>query len=512
MEKTEKSSKKEKKGKGTNQRISVLQSILAGVVLMVIVILICKIVVWETKIYVCDEVQLKVEDATKACAYRFEKKLSEYEQMVQVMVSCLPDNQEVLNMENLKALNVLKETEYVHSAYLVDTSGKALNNKGEIVDLKDNQFVQDTLEEGEGGYSQLTYGINGEKAVIFVGLPVLDDNQVLTGIGMVAVKASVFSEDISESKAMGKGICMLMDEEGVVADSYNGQISKLKEIENLLSYLEDAKYTGKEGYTRILNEIAIKKTNQQKFEKDGQEYYITYTPVKKIDGYFVSIYEYDYIYGVVNKIDRNSNYMVAIIAGLFLMFFITLFVINRIAEKQAESQNRRLEARAEIDALTTLYNKAATEKYIRSYLENEGKYARSLLFIVDVDKFKTINDTKGHAFGDIVLSTIGRRISSEFRATDIIGRIGGDEFLIFLKHIPDHEIEVKEAEKIVKFFRELEPGDYVKTKVTASIGGAVYPDDAEDFETLFKAADEAVYKTKERGRDGYSFYREDVNN
>ena len=204
--------------------------------------------------------------------------------------------------------------------------------------------------------------------------------------------------------------------------------------------------------------------------------------------------------------------MVAIIAGLFLMFFITLFVINRIAEKQAESQNRRLEARAEIDALTTLYNKAATEKYIRSYLENEGKYARSLLFIVDVDKFKTINDTKGHAFGDIVLSTIGRRISSEFRATDIIGRIGGDEFLIFLKHIPDHEIEVKEAEKIVKFFRELEPGDYVKTKVTASIGGAVYPDDAEDFETLFKAADEAVYKTKERGRDGYSFYREDVNN
>ena len=112
----------------------------------------------------------------------------------------------------------------------------------------------------------------------------------------------------------------------------------------------------------------------------------------------------------------------------------------------------------------------------------------------------------------MVLSTIGKKISSEFRATDIVGRIGGDEFLVFLKHIPNHEIEVKEAEKIVNFFRELEPGDYVKTKVTASIGGAVYPDDAEDFETLFKAADEAVYKTKERGRDGYSFYEQDVNN
>ena len=394
----------------------------------------------------------------------------------------------------------------------MDTSGKALDSQGEIIDLKENQFIKDTLETGEAGYSPLTYGINGEKAVIFIGVPILDENQALKGIGMIAVKASIFSEDISESKSMGKSTCMLIDEEGIVADSYNGQISKLKEIEDLFGYLENVKYPRKEGYTRILNEIAVKKTNQQEYEKDGKRYYIAYTPIKSIEGYMAAIYEYDYVFGVVDKVDKNSGYMMAVIVMVFLMFFAALFVINRVVEKQAENKNKELEAKAEIDALTTLYNKAATEKYIRNYLENEGKHARSLLFIVDVDKFKSINDTKGHAFGDVVLSTIGKKISSEFRATDIIGRIGGDEFLVFLKHIPNHEIEVKEAEKIVKFFRDLEPGDYVKTKVTASIGGAVYPDDAQDFDTLFKAADEAVYKTKERGRDGYSFYQEDVNN
>ena len=67
---------------------------------------------------------------------------------------------------------------------------------------------------------------------------------------------------------------------------------------------------------------------------------------------------------------------------------------------------------------------------------------------------------------------------------------------------------MKEAERLVKFFRELRPGEYVKTQVTASIGGAVYPDDAEDFETLYKAADEADYRTKKSGKDGYSFYSE----
>lgn len=501
-----------KKGKGKLQKFSVQQSVAAGIVLMIMVIFICKIFVWEAKLYICDETQVKVEDTTKACAYGFEKKLSEYTQMVKSMVSCLPDNQNVLNTENLKTVRELKKIDYIYSSYLVDVSGTAMNHQGDTVDLKDNQFVKDTLKTGKQGCSQLTYGVNGEKAVIYIGVPVLDDNQVLTGMGLIAVKVSIFSEDISESKIMGKSTCMLIDEEGIVADSYNGQMTKLKEIEDLFTYLEDAKYPGREGYTKIRNEIAVKKTNQQEFEKDGKRYYITYTPVKSIDGYFTAIYEYDYVYGVALKIDQDSNYMVAVIVMVFLMFFITLFVIHRIVKKQAENKNKELEEKAEIDALTTLYNKAATEKYIRDYLENEGKNARSILFIVDVDKFKSINDTKGHAFGDLVLSTIGKKISSEFRATDIVGRIGGDEFLVFLKHIPNHEIEVKEAEKIVNFFRELEPGDYVKTKVTASIGGAVYPDDAEDFETLFKAADEAVYKTKERGRDGYSFYEQDVNN
>ena len=110
MKKAKKSSKKTK---GRNKRISIQQSIGAGIILLILVILICKVFVWETELYVSDETQMKVEDAAKACAYRFEKKLSEYEQMLKVMVSCLPDTQEVLNNENLKSLKVMKDIDYV---------------------------------------------------------------------------------------------------------------------------------------------------------------------------------------------------------------------------------------------------------------------------------------------------------------------------------------------------------------------------------------------------------------
>lgn len=272
--------------------------------------------------------------------------------------------------------------------------------------------------------------------------------------------------------------------------------------------MKDAEYEEKEGYTRLVNDITIKRTNQCDFRKDDIDYYISYTPIRTVNGYLVVVYEAKKTYEMVNGIKKYTGYIMVLILISFVIFSSIMVVINSLLDRGVQHRRKELEEKAEIDGLTTLYNKLATEKYIRHYLENEGKNSRSVLFIVDIDDFKTINDTKGHAFGDIVISSIGRGLGSEFRATDIIGRIGGDEFLIFLKNIPNHEIEVKEAERLVNFFRELRPGEYVKTQVTASIGGAVYPDDAEDFETLYKAADEAAYRTKKSGKDGYSFYSE----
>ena len=108
-----------------------------------------------------------------------------------------------------------------------------------------------------------------------------------------------------------------------------------------------------------------------------------------------------------------------------------------------------------------------------------------------------------------MLSTIGREIGSEFRATDIIGRVGGDEFVVFLKNIPDRKEAEGKAKRLIDFFHSLHPGEYVKSRVTASIGGAVYPEDGNDYESLYRAADSAVYKAKKRGKDQFAFFTEE---
>ena len=107
-----------------------------------------------------------------------------------------------------------------------------------------------------------------------------------------------------------------------------------------------------------------------------------------------------------------------------------------------------------------------------------------------------------------MLATLGVKLKNQFRSSDIIGRIGGDEFIVFLKKIPNDDIMNKEAEKLMGFFKDFRTGDYVKYSVTASIGVAMYPEEGTTFEQLYKAADKGVYHSKKRGKNQLTLYRD----
>lgn len=157
--------------------------------------------------------------------------------------------------------------------------------------------------------------------------------------------------------------------------------------------------------------------------------------------------------------------------------------------------------------MTGLSNKLATERKIKDYMTKHPD-TQSMLFLFDIDNFKKINDTMGHAFGDEVLRSLGRQIGAIFRASDVVGRVGGDEFMVFLKDISNNEDILKEAGKVENFFKSFQAGEYVKYKATASIGVAIYPQEGEDFEALYKAADQGLYKAKKRGKNQLAFYRD----
>lgn len=167
-----------------------------------------------------------------------------------------------------------------------------------------------------------------------------------------------------------------------------------------------------------------------------------------------------------------------------------------------------LEKRSKTDLLTGLQNKVATEELIRMMLSphylKEG--TRCALLMIDVDKFKSINDNLGHAKGDQVLASLGSIIKSSFKGMDVAGRTGGDEFIVFLRDIEKAENALLLAERIEKQTNQLILRDDIRAFVSVSIGISLFPDHGKTFDDLYTAADKALYYVKKHGRAGWKMY------
>lgn len=164
-----------------------------------------------------------------------------------------------------------------------------------------------------------------------------------------------------------------------------------------------------------------------------------------------------------------------------------------------------LRTRAEIDALTGVYNREQTEIQIKNYL-NRIHGEMCAFIIIDTDNFKRINDTQGHMLGDVVLSEMASAMKRVMRAGDVVGRIGGDEFVIFMKNAKTVKNVEAKAEKLQKELRSLFRNEKVSIQITCSIGIALYPDNGTEYKILFNHADQALYQAKVLGKDRFFFY------
>lgn len=186
---------------------------------------------------------------------------------------------------------------------------------------------------------------------------------------------------------------------------------------------------------------------------------------------------------------------------------IRCYLKNIHEKKQKETA---LIYKSEHDMLTGLYNKGTTENLIMNYLSSEkGSVGRHGFFIIDIDYFKDLNDSFGHLFGDNVLTEISWKIKDTFRENDIIGRIGGDEFVVFMKNIPKSEVALFKAKQFCNRIKTTYCKDNIEQGLSASVGIALYPDDVKDYKTLCEHADTALYVGKKNGRNQFTLYEKE---
>jgi len=162
------------------------------------------------------------------------------------------------------------------------------------------------------------------------------------------------------------------------------------------------------------------------------------------------------------------------------------------------------------DVLTGLPNRILFTDRLVLAIAQAKRYQKTIaVMMLDLDRFKTINDTSGHHIGDILLQSVGARLTRTLREGDTVARLGGDEFMILLPEIKKPASSFRVAGKIVSAFTQpfLCEGNELLT--SASIGIAVYPEDGEDLDTLMKHADTAMYQAKGTGRNTYCRYGSD---
>ena len=184
---------------------------------------------------------------------------------------------------------------------------------------------------------------------------------------------------------------------------------------------------------------------------------------------------------------------------------------NELSEK-VKLANEQLKHLVQHDVLTDLPNRIMLQDRLSQAIELAHRQGRQLaVMFMDLDQFKNINDSLGHAVGDQLLQSVAQRLKACVRHSDTVSRQGGDEFVLLLPFIGHPEDAALSAQKMLAALAEPHHLRQHDLHASASIGISVYPDDGQDAETLIKNADAAMYNAKENGRNTYSFFRQSMN-
>ncbi len=407
-----------------------------------------------------------------------------------------------INGKSAQALEALCNYSPAYMAVHCDSRGQGITQTGDEVDLSKEEYFSQLLASGENTYIYISDDkITGQKAVVHaINISNGNGDLLLTYYPISNLGKCIRKDDFDADVFFA-----LVDIEGNILARTEYK-SEFFSGENIYETLGDV-------HSDSIRKMSVRLKNGVSGSMEAiigsEARTLVYTPfnlnqwtvIVGVNQYYVDRQEekeWDFT--------RRTLFQLVVVVCIFL---ILLVLINVISKMRSTENTKHLQEKADTDLLTGLNNKLATERKIKEYMASHPN-EQSMMFVLDIDNFKKINDTMGHAFGDEVLRSLGLQITAMFRITDIVGRTGGDEFIIFLKSIKEETLLRKEAEKVARFFHDFKTGEYVKYSATASIGVAVFPKDGKDFEALYKAADQALYMAKKRGKNQLAFYHDEL--
>ncbi len=232
---------------------------------------------------------------------------------------------------------------------------------------------------------------------------------------------------------------------------------------------------------------------------DGTAYSQGYERIEKMKGWYLAV-------ELSNRSlsDSFETFQGKLIRYALLLLVVTL-AVGFVLIMTETLRRKNFEKLSSTDVMTGLYNKKTFIALVEDYLRE--KKAPGVLIFVDVDNFKIYNDNYGHMNGDAVLKKFARALQGEFGGRGVIGRYGGDEFIVFLKNESDQQAVDASMKRLQQALTSIELEGYGRVALSFSSGGVRFPQDGADFEKLCKMADETLYRVKEDGKGRFYWYR-----
>ena len=395
-----------------------------------------------------------------------------------------------------------------------------------LVNLSKRQHFKEAMK-GRTYVSDIISSMSTGSMIVVVEAPVRNAEGKPIGMVQRNFDLSVLEEFIKNLDEEDSYI-ILMDRRGHVIAS-TGEVGEV-----------DKGYASDNRYKFILDKI-YNSSGSTVLPVNGEKSFIAYSRNVNTGWMIITIRPYHHIMETVyDKAAKAIIFgMVMLFGGTIVAYFMTMRVAKPIIEmttvvdeivsgkadvdkieissndelgqmakafNKMKSDRDAFQLESELDKLTELFNKKTMENLckmkLKTFNENEAANIFLAFYIIDLDHFKEVNDLLGHQFGDKVLVEFAKGLKKIFRPNDCIGRFGGDEFVVIVDSLPNMEVVIRKAEQIkqIAFNLSLEGKSHF---VTASIGIAIAPHSGRDYDTLFAAADKAVYHVKNNGKNGY---------
>lgn len=382
---------------------------------------------------------------------------------------------------------------------VADAAGNAVYSDGQQGSVADKAYFASAMQGRESLSDPVRSEQDGHTRVILC-VPVYDSAGRVKGALAAAYDMNRLSEIMYDSAYGGYGYFLIAARDGEVVAADSRQAGGVPD--NFFAAWEGIAFKKSASLARVQSDFARGAAGGFFAEQKGGGRYVAYAPLSVNDWMMCYVVDETYVqtnYGFIRTEEALliSEALLGVCALLIVVFLAT------------GRDRRRLERRARTDLLTGLLNKESTRLAATRLLQRSREKDVHALMILDLDDFKKVNDTCGHAAGDVMLCHAAQFLASSFRERDVVGRVGGDEFMVFLYDVKDARQMGEHLSAVIAQYNRLPPPEGCSMQPRCSAGIAFYPQDGRDFDTLYKKADAALYRAKGSGKCQTATFEED---